>query len=230
MIHSPLVGPATTEPLASALRDQGHEASAPDLRSALDDPRASWHRFVDEAARATDGARVLIGHSGAGVFLPLLAVATGATTILFVDAVVPGAGSSWFIPPAAFTTFLDSMVGDDGRLTPWHRWWPAGTLEQLVPDPAQRQAIEREIPRVPRSFYDEAVPLPEGWTTRTGGFVHLSGMYDEDVARARDFGWPVLATDGQHLDLATRSNTVAALVIELLPGDHANMRPTTGGT
>jgi hypothetical protein len=225
IIHSPLVGPATTTPLASALHDHGYDTVAPDLRHALDDADTTWRPFVDAATRAAEGADVLVAHSGAGVFLPLLAATTGATTILFVDAVVPDAAAPSFVPPAAFTSFLDTIVGDDGQLAPWHRWWSADTVEQLVPDPTQRTLIETEIPRVRRSFYDEPVPLPEHWTTRTGGFVHLSGMYEDDAALARTYGWPVLVIDGHHLDLATRAGTVASMVIDLLPTDRRPAGP-----
>jgi hypothetical protein len=161
---------------------------------------------------------VLAGHSGAGVFLPVVAAATGATLVVFIDAVLPAADTSMFEPPADFTTFLDALVDDDGRLAPWHRWWPAGTMEELVSDPTLRARIEDETPRVPRSFYDEPVPLPNGWTRRRGGFLHLSGAYEDDAARATSYGWPVRTLDGRHLDLATRPDEVASLVVDLVSG------------
>ena len=37
-----------------------------------------------------------------------------------------------------------------------------------------------EIPRLPRSFYDEAITLPTGWWTRPAAFLQLSPAYDEE--------------------------------------------------
>jgi hypothetical protein len=113
-------------------------------------------------------------------------------------------------------TFLDSHVDADGRIVRWDEWWPAGTIEELVPDAAQRRRITADIPRVPRSFYDEPVPLPSNWTARRCAYLQLSESYTDELERARGFGWPTRRRDGQHLDLATRPDRVAADVLDLL--------------
>ena len=37
----------------------------------------------------------------------------------------------------------------EGLLPPWHEWWPAEALEQLLPDELLRRQVVTEIPRVP---------------------------------------------------------------------------------
>ena len=66
IIHSPLVGPSTVAPLAAALEALGWTTMVPDLRSAIQSPT----QFSQRAARAADATDVVIGHSGAGAFLP----------------------------------------------------------------------------------------------------------------------------------------------------------------
>src|SRR5688500_9934088 len=72
LVHSPLVGPATWRGVADVLVSFGHQVELPDLRDAAQsgDPR----RFISVARSATStDTAVLVGHSGAGFFLPSIA-------------------------------------------------------------------------------------------------------------------------------------------------------------
>jgi hypothetical protein len=209
LVHSPLVGPATMRPLADELRGDGWTVSVPDLRRGATSPDA----FMGLAASAARDVDVVIGHSGAGAMLPRIALAHDATSV-FVDAIVPGPDGHE--PSAGFIALLDDLQLVDGLLPPWNDWWPASTMERLVPDPALRAEIGDEVPRVPRSFYDHLVELPVQWWTRRAAYLQLSPAYDDDRARAQSYGWPVATLDGAHLDLATRPADVAALVRELV--------------
>jgi hypothetical protein len=211
LVHSPLVGPATLEPLAAALEAAGWSAIVADLRPAIDAP-ASFRRAAATAAR---GADVVIGHSGAGAFLPIVAADAGVPATVFVDAVVSPDGER-FAPSAGFVQFLDALPVVDGRLPPWHRWWPDALMAELVPDAAMRRRIEAEIPAVPRSFYDGAVPLPPRWTANAAAYLQLSPAYDDDRARADGWTWPTDRIDGHHLDVCTRPALVAAHIRELV--------------
>jgi hypothetical protein len=214
LIHSPLVGPSTTAPLGDALRARGHATVSPDLRTALEADRPAA-KFVDQGVEAAETADAVLAHSGAGVFLPLIAEAIDARAIVFVDAVVPEADGR-YESPAEFVAFLDSRTDAEGRIQRWHDWWPAGTMTALVPDDRLRHRITEDTPRVPRSFYDASVPIPQGWTNRLGGYLQLSDSYDDDRERAASYGWKTRTIDGSHLDLAVRPEVVADAVIELL--------------
>jgi hypothetical protein len=225
MIHSPLVGPQTLVPLAAALRERRRrlEVRVPDLRGALASPRPQWRTIVDQAVSGSSGSTdVLIGHSGAGALLPVLAEQLGPTVVAFVDAIVPGVAHE-HSASAAFVDFLDSLPHDGSLLPPWHTWWPDEVLRRVVPDDDLRRRIAADTPRVPRAFYDDRVALPAGWNKRHGCcYLQLSAAYDADRAQAEDYQWPTMHLDGQHLDVAVEPDKVAGALIDLID----SVRPT----
>ena len=138
-----------------------------------------------------------------------------AATTVFVDAVVPPPGP-FFTTSAPLLTFLDSLPVVDGRLPPWHEWWPADLLVELVPDETLRRLITAEIPRLPRTFYDEAVPMPFRWWTRPTAYLQLSPAYDDERTRAERWLWPTTRLTGSHLDVCVLPNLVADQIIDLI--------------
>lgn len=216
LVHSPLVGPLTLEPLGEQLRARGFEVSLPDLRPALDAPAPLWRALVDRVVSLADATDVLVGHSGAGVLLPRLADHFDPQALVFVDAVVPSDGS-FHVASRRFVEFVGTLAHQGSRLPPWHEWWGDDAIASLVPDAEQRHRITVEVPCVPRSFYDEHVPLPTGWATRRGcAYLQLSAAYDDDRARAEAYGWPTARMDGQHLDVAVRPADVAIALVALV--------------
>ena len=220
MIHSPLVGPLTLGSLGAELRDRGFDVVVPDLRAALAGPRPQWRAFIELAAAAAESVDVIVAHSGAGVLMPLLAERVHPDVVAFVDAVVPGDGSSYQASDA-FIEFVDSLARDSALLPPWHEWWGDEVIAHLIPDDDLRRRIAADTPRVARSFYDDAVPLPIGWNTRHGCcFLQLSAAYDDDLARAEAYGWPTARMDGRHLDVAVEPAAVARLLVGLMTTNH----------
>ena len=216
MIHSPLVGPLTLEPLAMELREQGFDVVVPDLRSALTGPRPQWRAIVDMALAVADSVDVLVAHSGAGVLMPLLAEQMDPNVLAFIDAVVPGDGPT-YQASGPFIEFLDSLPNDGPLLPPWHEWWGPSVMARLIADEGLRCRIAADTPRVPRSFYDDPVPLPPAWTTRRACcFLQLSAGYDDDSARAEAYNWPTDRMDGQHLDVAVNPAAVGRLLTALI--------------
>ena len=219
LVHSPLVGPATMRPLAAVFGAAGVDAIAPDLRAALGMPRPQWQAIVDLAARAVHGSvDVLIGHSGAGALLPLLADRLDTDVTVYVDAVVPG-DDAHHVSTAGFLELLDRLPreADDPLLPRWDTWWGPDTMTRLVPDDTLRAGLVDEMPRLPRAFYDDPVPLPQGWTGRHRCcFLQLGPAYDDERARAVALGWPTDRIDGAHLDIAVRPTEVADRVRALI--------------
>ena len=197
--------------LATALETLGWATTVPDLRAANDSLHHFARRAIDAAAATTD---VVVGHSGAGAVMPAVAEASGAG-LVFVDAVVPPPGPR-YVPSAQLLQLLDALPVDDGLLPPWHEWWPAELLAELVPDEVKRRTITAEIPRVPRSFYDGALALPARWWTRPAAYLQLSPAYDDDRAQAQQWGWPISRLEGRHLDLCVRPEQVAEQVAQLV--------------
>ena len=156
---------------------------------------------------------VVVAHSGAGVLLPLVATRLAAAAAVFVDAVLPPAGTA--TPSEDLREFLAGLPVVDGRLPPWSTWWGPDVMARLVPDPGLRHAIEADQRPLPVAFYDHSVPVPADWTPPRAGYLRLSPAYAEDAAEAAARGWPVRVLDGQHLDLATRPAEVAAGILAL---------------
>ena len=152
-VHSPLVGPSSMQRLADSAAGDGYVVSLPDLTAAAEAETPLWRAFVE---RAVNGAArlssdvVVIGHSGAGSFLPQIGEALGERLagLVFVDAVVP--------PELGFHTtpgdMIDTLAVEDpeGLLLPWLEWWPDEDVADLLPDANDRRLLAVDMPRVPR--------------------------------------------------------------------------------
>lgn len=216
MIHSPLVGPMTLRRLGARLHELGFEVVVPDLRGALTGPRPQWRAILDLAIAAASSVDVIVAHSGAGVLMPLLAEQLSPEVVAFVDAVVPGDGLTYQASDP-FIEFVDSLSHDGPLLPPWHEWWGDDVTARLIPDGDLRDQIAADTPRVPRSFYDDPVPLPSSWMTRHGCcFLQLSPAYDADRARAEAYEWPTARMAGQHLDVAVKPFAVGESLMSLI--------------
>lgn len=136
--------------------------------------------------------------------------------VAFVDAVVPGDGLTHQASDP-FIEFVDSLSHDGPLLPPWHEWWGDDVTARLIPDGDLRDQIAADTPRVPRSFYDDPVPLPSSWMTRHGCcFLQLSPAYDDDRARAEAYEWPTARMAGQHLDVAVKPFAVGESLMSLI--------------
>ena len=217
LVHSPLLGPSCWGPFGKVASKAGHPIAIPDLTSASTAQPPRWEALVEAAVDAGEdlgSEPVVIGHSGAGVFLPEIAHRLGAIALLFIDAVVPPLQGVHRTSPS-LTRLLDDQVVD-GKLRPWIEWWPAETVADLLPEPEDRSRLSSDMPIVPRSFYDEAVPVPEGWSDRNCGYLRLSAAYDEEYAEAGRRGWARLQFDGDHLSIFTRPAPVLSALEELI--------------
>ncbi len=212
LLHSPLVGPASLAPTASALVDVGHDVVLPDLTGVADEPRPAW--MVDRALDAGAGVDVVVAHSGAGALLPVVAAGAGARAAVFLDAVLPEVGARSWTADDAQRALFEEHTQPDGRLRPWLEWWPPALVEQLLPDPVVRAEVAGACPRLPASFYDHAVPLPRAWVP--SAYVALGGAYADEVRRAADHGWPVRSLGRSHLATVTHADEVAAAILEVL--------------
>lgn len=213
-VHSPLLGPSSWAPIAERAATEGHQVVVPDLRIDPSWPRPIWRRMVDEAARAVDGSGplVILGHSGAGALMPSLgrSLASQIDALVFVDANLPPATGSYSTPPDLRPLIEDNT---DGKLLHnWFDWWPEGVVEGLIPDEEIRDSLRAEAPRIPPSYYDDPIPVSDGWTDLPCCYVRLSNAYDADLTEARRRGWPVVSVDSDHLGLITTPDLVFASI------------------
>lgn len=207
LLHSPLVGPQTWRSVATFL---ARPAVVPDLRSAPEVGVA----FAEAAAAAVpEGGGILVGHSGAGPWMPHIARLAGGRVrkLIYVDSVLPYPGRSWVDnAPEALVSHLRRLIGEDGRLPPWDRWFAPEMLDGMVPDPAGFRA---ELPRLRFSSLNEPMP-PDVWSG-PAAYLLLSDGYRADASAAAEAGMPVAELIDHHLAMLTRPGEVAAILARL---------------
>jgi len=221
LVHSPLVGPSSWRAAGHVLAERGFEVVVPDLTGVAAAPSPRWRALVGAAVAGIEvaapaGPVVVVGHSGAGVFLPGIGslVLGRLAGLVFVDAVVPAVGGV-HRTPARQAEMLDQQAVT-GILRPWLQWWPDDIVAELLPDAGDRQVLLADMPRLPRAFYDEEVPLPDGWSTWPCAYLRLSAAYDADHAEADSRGWPRASIDADHLAIHTRADVVIDAILSLV--------------
>ena len=198
LLHSPLVGPATWQPVAQRLRAAVHDVM-------VADPRAV----------RVDGPALLVPHSNAGLYAPALGARSDAVATVYVDAALPGDGTDTALAPPALVEHLRTLMDPDGMLPPWSRWWSADDLVGLFPDDVTRAAVEREQPRLPLAYFTRRLPVPAGWSARPSAYLAFGDTYAAEAARARGLGWPVEVMAGRHLHLLHEPAAVAEAILRL---------------
>ena len=223
LVHSPLVGPTSWVPVARELERRGRVAVVPSLLGVAEAPEPQWRHVPDAVRTATRDLRqriVLVGHSGAGLLLPVIAdaLAVEVAALMFVDSLLPPPAGPLLLGHPAFMDQLRAMA-TDGVLAPWSRWFGASAMRELVPDERLRAHLEAEMPRLQLSYFEAAVPLPDAWGKRCPcAYLLLSSAtpYTESAAEARAYRWPVIDIDGvQHLAIATNPTRVTNALLDL---------------
>jgi hypothetical protein len=223
LIHSPLVGPLTWRACAEALSSIDRPAVVPSLAGVID-AKPPWipklaHRVVESLheARPSDGVIVVV-HSGAGSLVPAIHAAAEplVTAALFVDAVLPNPGRTWFdtAPPALASRLRE--LGRDGVLPPWNEWFPPESIAAHLPDEDLRTRFQAEIPRLPLAYFEEIAPEVSGWDSIRCGYLELSKAYDDAAREAAARGWLTAHEPLDHLAMVTRPETIAGVLDRML--------------
>lgn len=229
LVHSPLVGPSSWRPLDEVARGRGFEVIRPDLTGVTDADAPQWQHLVDVAVSSVVARSdlVVVGHSGAGAVLPAIAERLGdrLRALVFVDAVVPPAEGEHRTSQGLLDLIENKAV--DGRLPKWLDWWPPEVVAELMPLSEHQAEIRADMPELHRTFYDDPIPVPRGWTTGPCAFLKLSTAYDDEDSQASRLGWPRATIDGSHLSIF--GNPAAVLdAIETLIDKVAPVAPVDG--
>ena len=220
LIHSPLVGPVTWTPVARELERRGRQVVVPTLLGAAAARPPQWRYCIDAVRVATSSLSnpiVLVGHSGGGLLLPAItgAVTTAISRLIFVDSDVPASSGETPLAPPAFRAHLRTLAVN-GRLPPWSTWWGDEAMREVVPDESVRAALERELPSLPLSYFEQSVPSPAGWDRLPCAYLLFSDAYRAAASDARARGWRVEEIAGaQHLHLVVAPATVTDVLIQL---------------
>jgi pimeloyl-ACP methyl ester carboxylesterase len=225
-VHSPVVGPSTWTYTAEVLRESGFGCAVPDLTALATMDPPYYPKYATAAAAAVDERSdpvVVIGHSAAGALLPAIAEAVGDRTrgAVFVDAMLPQPGRSWFdTAPPGLEAQLRGLA-DHGLLPPWHEWFPPGSLEALVPDQARRRRLIAEIPRLQLAYFDEPAPQVRFADSVACAFVRLGSGFDRAADKADRLGWWVARRDWDHLRMLSAPEAVADLIAQAISATQA---------
>ncbi|SFE90609.1 hypothetical protein SAMN05421541_104364 [Actinoplanes philippinensis] len=215
-MHSPLVGPSTW---AAVARRLPHAVVPSFLHLAVAQP-PFWPLVADAvtaaaAALPPDAEVVLVAHSNAGRFVPVVvdALDRTVTACVFVDASLPArAGLTEGVSPALLE--IARRKADGGPLPPWSQWWDQDEIAAMFPDAATMRAICDEQPRLPMAFFEQRIPVPDGWDDRRCAFLRF-GAEDAKARDARDRGWPVAFLPGEHLHQVVDPDAVAEAIRKL---------------
>jgi pimeloyl-ACP methyl ester carboxylesterase len=203
LIHSPLLGPSSWEPVAAELRRRGRVARVPELRDLEDAPPPYWQRAADSAAAAlhvSDAPLLLVGHSGAGALLPAIAARAPQPVAgyIFVDAGLPLDGQSRLEEMEASAPEFAAALRDlDARGERFPNWTDE-QLRPLIPDQRLRAQTLAELRPRPLAFFSEPIPRAAHWLSAPCGYLCFSPAYHSAAARARALGWPVHDLPGGH--------------------------------
>lgn len=214
LLPSPLLGPATWEPVADVLARLGVRTTTPALGPGLHTPADVLDRLLEALPAGEDLA--LVPHSGAGAYIPALTAARRVSAAIFVDAVLPPPSGRVPMAPSALLDQLRATAGPDGLLPVWTSWWDEADVAPLFPDAASRAAVQAEQQQLPLDYFTGSLPVPAGWEARPAGYLAFGETYGPERSDATARGWPVHTLDGEHLHQLVAPEAVATAILDLL--------------
>lgn len=225
LIHSPLVGPFTWQPVAESLRRRGWSVIVPHLHgqtgAVVERPYHQHH--AQNGARSIQNVPqnepiILVAHSGAGPLLPAIRqqLTQPIAAYVFVDAGIARDGQSRLDMLAAE---LPAVAPELKKLLQSGQRWPQWTdqdLVALVPKAERRQRLLAELTPQPLPFFEEPLPVFAGWPDAPCAYLQLSSGYDYSAAEAAQRGWPVARLAGGHFQLLVDETAVTDHILNLL--------------
>jgi hypothetical protein len=223
LVHSPLVGPTTWEPVAVALRGRGHEVAVPALWDNDTATPPYWQQHAEAVVRglgavAADRPVVLAGHSGAGPLLPAIGarLAQPVAAYLFVDAGLPMDGASRLDGMAREDPGWAAQFAQELRAGAVFPAWTDEELAGIVPDAGRRQALLDELHPRDLAFFEEVIAVPDGWPDAPCAYLQFSAAYAAPARQAQAAGWPFRRLDAGHFHMLVEPEAVAGVLVELV--------------
>lgn len=208
LLHSLSLGPASWRQVAGELEAAGHQVRVPSMVQAVGGESESpfWPAAVGAVRDGLDGIPgnrpvVLVPHSNVGRLIPVIGAGIDhpVAASVFVEGALPArSGQTPVTGPGRLESVRAMAV--NGRLPRWTDRWDEAEIAPLFPDPAIRQAVTDEQPEVPLAYYEQAVPVPDGWDDHPCSYLLFSAEdYGAEAEEARERGWTVEHLPGGHL-------------------------------
>jgi Alpha/beta hydrolase family len=212
----------------AALERRGHTATAVDLPS--DDPDAGAERYAEVIAAAVrePGSDVVVGHSLAGLAIPLVPALVPVGALVFLAALLPEPGLSWREQLAADRPMADWFYADAlprqvrdglGRSV----WPPEVAVELFYHDCPHETAVGAAARLRPQSSGPIAETSPvKAFPDVPSHYVGcrddraVSGTWARRAARER-LGVEVVWIDGSHSPFLADPESLADLLVTFAP-------------
>jgi len=215
LLPSPLLGSVVWDDVAAGLEAAGWRCLVVDLPRVIVSPTDVRDHFTRTLHHERE--LILVPHSNAGLYAPALADSLRSRATVFVDAALPTASSTTPLAPPAFLEFLTELADEQGMLPPWTRWWGTDAdLDALFPSAQWRQRVQAGESRLPLSYFRATLAVPAGWTAGPCAYLGFGTTYAEELAAARQYGWPVEVLEGSHLHMLHQPVSVASSLMELV--------------
>jgi hypothetical protein len=222
-VHSPLVGTVTWHPLVAALQAQGHTTISATLEDPADGETTWWQTHLTTAVQSLAGLPspyVLVGHSGAGALLPLIANALSQppSAYLYVDAGVlwqPASRLDMLYTENSHTTQAEAFevfLKEGGRFPEW----TDEQLRDLVAADDLRHALVASLRPKPLSFFTEVIPVPAQWEQVPCAYLQLSPTYQSYADAAAAKGWLVERIPTHHFAMLSNAPLIAETMIQMV--------------
>jgi hypothetical protein len=221
LIHSPLVGPLTWQPVQAEMVRRGMQAITPALLDNSGTGLPYWRQHADSLANSLkqvspDRKLVLIAHSGAGPLLPVMRqpIAHSIAAYVFVDAGIPRADSSRLDlmrqqDPEWAEQFHQELL-QGGRFPTWTEQ----DLLEEIPDDDLRRKMAMEVNPRSLSFFIEPLPVFSTWPDAPCAYIKFSASYDWDFNQAKRAGWYLRELNAGHFHMLVDPALVADMIID----------------
>jgi hypothetical protein len=219
LLASPLLGPTVWSPVADELTGLGHAIVLPrqsdEPPHTPDDVIAALLDDLESAGLESGHDVVVVPHSNAGLFIPVLTHRLHIAAVVFVDAGLPPPDGNVPLAPEGFYHFLAGKADRSGLLPPWHEWW-GEPIDELFPDRETQRRVEAEARRLPLGYFASTIPVEAGWDNLPGAYLAFGETYSDARAAAAARGWPTVTLPGHHLHMLIDPAGVAGQIDRLV--------------
>jgi pimeloyl-ACP methyl ester carboxylesterase len=220
LVHGAYHGAWCWDQLRAELERGGHPSTAVDLP--CDDPDAGAERYVDEVIHSIPrqaDAVVLVGHSLAGLTIPIAASRTRTAMTIYLCAILPVPGLSFDAQRAEIATRFEPSKPAVGNPDGSASWPEEGAIETYYHDCAVEVAQDsaRRLRRQYWKITQEVTPLRR-WPAVPAAYIvcaddrAISPAYGRMAAR-RQLGIDSIEMPGGHSPFLSRPRELAQALV-----------------